>query len=301
MSDFVNLNKLYDQLPGNITAENNAGTGHFDIIKVEDLVSNGKPKHTDYSRRSFFKISLVQGDCIVHYADQSIAVNGHALVFTNPTVPYKWEIVSPEQSGYVCVFTEAFFNRFAPIKEYQVFSSADNAVVVLDAVMFNYFRELFIKMDAELQSSYAHKYDYLRNLLMEVIHEAQKLQPETGVVINPSNAAERLALLFTDLLERQLSIQNISDTVLLKSPSDFAERLNVHVNHLNKALKKATGQTTSTLIKERTLHEAKVLLKTTNWTIAEIARCLGFEEPNHLSVFFKENTSTTPSEFRSAN
>lgn len=301
MSDFVNLNRLYDQLPGTPPIENNAGTGHFDIIKVEDLISNGKPKHTNYSRRSFFKVSLVQGDCIVHYADKSIAVKGYGLVFTNPVVPYKWEIVTQEQQGYVCVFTESFFNRFALVKEYPVFSNASNAVVPLNAVTFKKFRQLFAKMETELQSDYAHKYDYLRNLLMEVIHEAQKLQPETGIVVNPSNAAERLSLLFNDLLDRQYTIVTTEDVALLKSPSDFSERLNVHVNHLNKALKKATGQTTSQLIKERIINEAKVLLKTTNWTIAEIARCLGFEEPNHLSVFFKENTATTPSDFRNSN
>lgn len=301
MSDFVNLSKLYNQLPGISPTENNAGTGHFDIIKVEDLVSDGKPKHSAYSRRSFFKVSLVQGDCIVHYADKSIAVNGYGLVFTNPVVPYKWEIVTKEQAGYVCVFTEAFFNRFAPIKDYQVFSSANNAVVLLDIAKFEHFKELFIKMETELQSTYAHKYDYLRNLLMEVVHEAQKLQPETGSTIAPSNATERLALLFTDLLDRQFTIERVEDMAILKSPSDFSERLNVHVNHLNKALKQATGQTTTQLIKERMLHEAKVLLKTTHWTIAEIARCLGFEEPNHLSVFFKEHTATTPTDFRNNN
>jgi len=301
MSNFLSLNKLYAQLPGNQFTEDSVGMGHFNIIKVEDLIIEGKAKHTSYSRRSFFKVSLIEGDCVIHYADRSIAVNGHALVFTNPIVPYKWEIVSKKQHGYVCVFTEAFFNRHTPIKDYPVFGSAENAVVLLNSEQFTYFKELFIKMDAELQSDYTYKYDFLKNLLLEVIHEAQKLQPETGITVAASNAAERIAILFADLLERQFTIENSNDVVLLKSASDFAEKLNLHVNHLNKALKEATGQTTSQLIKARILQEAKVLLKTTNWTIAEIAACLGFDEPNHFSLFFKAKTNLTPGTFRKSN
>jgi len=301
MSDFLNLNSLYKQLPGDHPSENNIGLGHFNIIKLEDLLTDGKPKYTSYSRRSFFKVSLINGDCVVHYADRSIPVNGYAIVFTNPVVPYKWEVISKKQLGYVCVFTEALFNRFATIKDFPVFSSPEKAVVLLPAAQYEKFKSLFIKMEAELQSDYTYKYDFLRNLLMEVIHEAQKLQPETGITVSASNAAERIATLFTDLLERQFTIQNSDEMVLLKSPSDFAEKLNMHVNHLNKVLKSATGQTTSQLIKERTLHEAKVLLKTTNWTITQIARCLGFEEPNHFSIFFKDQTSITPGTFRKDN
>ncbi|KGO87473.1 transcriptional regulator [Flavobacterium rivuli WB 3.3-2 = DSM 21788] len=301
MADFINLNSLYKQLLGESPSENNVGMGHFNIIKVEDLVTEGKPKHTSYSRRSFFKVSLVNGDCIVHYADRSIVVNGYALVFTNPVVPYKWEVISKKQLGYVCVFTEALFNRYAAIKDFPVFSSPDKAVVLLNAAQYKNFESLFIKMENELQSDYTYKYDFLRNLLMEVIHEAQKLQPETGIAVSASNASERIATLFTDLLERQFTIESIEDVVLLKSPSDFAGKLNMHVNHLNKALKQATGQTTSQLIRDRIVHEAKVLLKTTNWAIAEIARCLGFEEPNHFSIFFKEHTLLTPGAFRKEN
>jgi len=301
MPDFLNLNSLYKQLPGNHPIENNVGMGHFNILKVEDLITDGKPKHTSYSRRSFFKVSLVNGDFIVHYADRSIAVNGYALVCTNPVVPYKWEVISKKQLGYVCVFTEALFNRFAPIKDFPVFSSPDKAVILLNETQYKQFENLFVKMEAELQGDYKYKYDFLRNLLMEVIHEAQKLQPEMGITVSASNAAERIAILFNDLLERQFTIESIEDTVLLKSPSDFAGKLNMHVNHLNKALKQVTGQTTSQLIKKRIVHEAKVLLKTTNWAIAQIARCLGFEEPNHFSIFFKEHTLLTPGAFRKEN
>jgi AraC-like DNA-binding protein len=46
------------------------------------------------------------------------------------------------------------------------------------------------------------------------------------------------------------------------------------------------------------IREAKALLKHTGWNVAEIAYCLGFEEPAHFHHFFKKQTGITPTAFR---
>ncbi|WP_116789430.1 helix-turn-helix domain-containing protein [Flavobacterium psychrotrophum] len=298
MAEFIGLSKLYGHVAGLHPDENNTGTGHFNILNVEDLIINGKPKSSSYSRRSFYKVSLIEGKCIVHYADRSIAVDGCALVFTNPSVPYKWEVIGERQFGNVCVFTESFLDKPGILMGFSVFQSADNAVVLLTQEQYIFFKRLFEKMREELHGDYVLKYDYLRHKLLEVIHEAQKLQPEKGEALPVSNGAARIALLFNDLLERQFTIEDPGDVVLLKTPSDFAAKLNVHVNHLNKSLREILGLSTSQLIRNRVLQEARVLLKTTSWTVAEISGCLGFEESNHFSTFFKKTTNLSPLQFR---
>lgn len=298
MTDFIGLQKLYNQIPGTPPDDNNTGTGHFNILNVEDLIINGKPKSSSYSRRSFYKVSLIEGKCLVHYADRSIAVDGHALVFTNPSVPYKWEVIGERQFGQVCVFTESFLDKPGLLMSFPVFQSAENAVVLLKPEQYVFFKQLIEKIREELHSDYAFKYDYLRSKLLEVIHEAQKLQPEKGEALPSSNAAARIALLFNDLLERQFTLEDPGDNVVLKTPSDFAAKLNVHVNHLNKSLREVLGLPTSQLIRNRILQEARVLLKTTQWTVAEISACLGFEEPNHFSSFFKKSVNLSPLQFR---
>ena len=52
------------------------------------------------------------------------------------------------------------------------------------------------------------------------------------------------------------------------------------------------------MIADRLLLEAKKLLRYTDFTIAEIADYLGFEEPTHFGRFFKRNLSLTPLEYR---
>ncbi len=72
----------------------------------------------------------------------------------------------------------------------------------------------------------------------------------------------------------------------------------VHINHLNKVLKETTGKTTSALIAERVAQEARVLLRHTDWTVGEIAWCLGFDELPHFIHFFKKHVRLTPKSYR---
>lgn len=296
MSSFLELKSFYKHI-NRAPESGESGVGHFNIFRVEDLIiSRNKP--ATYSRRNFFKVSLVNGHSKIHYADQCIEVTGSALVFTNPMIPYHWERVDEQQSGYVCIFTEAFFSRFGGIKAYPVFQSADAAVINLGQEDILFYNGLFTKMLTELEGDYAFKYDFLRTMLLEVVHSAQKMVPATGQPHAGSNAAERITALFAELLERQFPIELSNQVIQLNSPSAFARQLNIHVNHLNKALKETTGQTTSQLIGERIVQEAKILLKSTNWTVNEIAWGLGFEEPNHFSSFFRNAAGITPRQFR---
>jgi AraC family transcriptional activator of pobA len=295
MSAIVELKTFYKHVDG--VVPEHSGIGHFNIFKIEDLhlPANRKP---NYSRRSFYKVSLITGYNKLHYADKCKEVNGTALIFSNPTIPYFWETVSEKQSGYMCIFTEPFFNRFVHIKDYPVFQFTDSAVINLSKQEAATCKQLFSKMYTELQGDYVYKYDLLRNMLMELIHEAQKINPASATFHEGANAAERLTDMFIELLERQFPIELNYQVMKLNSPAAFAHQLNVHVNHLNKALKTITGRTTTQWVNDRMLQEAKVLLKMTSWTIAEIAHSLGFEESNHFSGFFKSRAKITASDYR---
>ncbi len=157
---------------------------------------------------------------------------------------------------------------------------------------------LFKKIKKEIDSDYVFKYDLIRNYVLELIHYGQKLQPATRISAS-NDASMRVVSLFIELLERQFPIESWEQKLQLRTAKDYAERLAVHVNYLNKRLKESTGKTTTELISDRIIQEAKILLKQTKWNVSEISHALGFEEIAHFSNFFKRKTSFTPLEFRS--
>ena len=83
-----------------------------------------------------------------------------------------------------------------------------------------------------------------------------------------------------------------------KSVADFAEKLSVSPNHLNKCVKSTTGKTTKELINEALILEAKNLLHETDLSVGEIATELGLDDPAYFSRLFKQFSGNSPQQFR---
>jgi AraC-like DNA-binding protein len=156
----------------------------------------------------------------------------------------------------------------------------------------------FKRMMEEISSNYIHKYDVLRTIVLELLHLAMKMQPSVAFEKQTGNASHRISTLFTELMERQFPIENTNQNVILRTASDFAKQLNVHVNYLNRAVKETTGKTTTEIISERILQEAKVLLRHSDLAVSEIAYSLGYSEPAHFNNFFKKHLHMSPVQFR---
>jgi AraC family transcriptional activator of pobA len=279
-------------MPENLKKE----IGHFNVFRLDEFTGTcAKP--IPYSRKDYFKISLIIGKNRIHYADKIIEMNQPAMLFANPQIPYSWEPSEEQQSGFFCIFTEAFFNHFGTIEEYPVFKPGGNPIFFLTDEQLNAVKNIYLKMFEEIDSDYIYKYDVLRNLVFELIHAALRMQPAT-TLYSSKNAAARVSSLFMELLERQFPIESPLQRINLRSAIDFANQLAVHVNHLNRALKETTGKTTSQLIGERITQEARALLKHTDWNVSEIGYTLGFEELPHFINFFKKNTQVSPKSYR---
>lgn len=269
--------------------------GHFNVFELKPLV--GKP--IPYKRRDYYKIMLVIGHSKVHYANKVIEVQKQALSFSNPHIPYKWEHVDDVREGFFCIFNHHFFHQFGNLNQYEVFQPNGTHVFELTDEQVNKLKIIYERMFEEINSEYIYKYDVLRNLVFELLHFAMKIQPSSLFDKQSGNASQRISALFLELLERQFPIDDVHQGIQFRTASDFANQLNVHVNHLNRAVKEITQKTTSQLIAERVLQEAKILLKHSRWNVSEIAYGLGFKELTHFNNFFKKHTQLSPLKFRS--
>lgn len=273
--------------------------GHFNIFRLAPIEA-GKPTTIPYRRRDFYKIMLVKGNSRVHYADKVVEVKKQALSFSNPQIPYKWEHLDRIREGIYCVFNPNFFHQFGQFQHYEVFQPHGSHIFELTDEQATQINGIFDRMQSEFTSDYKYKYDLIRNLIFELLHFALKLEPSAQLDLQPINASQRISMLFTELLERQFPIDDNHQSVSLRSASEYANQLNVHVNHLNRAVKETTQKTTTQIIAERILQEAKILLKHTAWNVSEIAYALGFTEATHFNNFFKKHAQISPSQFRNA-
>jgi len=301
MNTITTLEAFYKETALLLPEDINKEIGHFNVFKIEDMAARVKKTGTmPYNRRAYYKISLIIGRNKAEYADKVIDIEKHALLFATPRIPYNYVPLDDNQFGFFCIFTTDFLTQQKTgmqLDELPIFKPGGCPVFQLSDQATSELTALFSKMYNELSSDYIYKYDLLRNYVMELIHYGQKLQPATALY--PSHTASaRVSSLFIELLERQFPIESPRQQLALRTAREYADRLAVHVNHLNKVLKENMGKTTTEIISGRIIQEAKILLKQTNWNISEIAYCLGFEEIAHFSNFFKKQTSLAPLAFR---
>ncbi len=288
--------RKFDALPENFSQE----MGHFNLFKLEPYIE-GQPTRIPYRRRDFYKIMLVKGNSKVHYADQVVEIKKQALSFSNPQIPYKWEHLDKIREGVYCIFDPQFFHQFGQFSHYEVFQPGGAHIFELDDTQFNEVKMIYDRIEAEFGSDYKYKFDAIRNEIFGLIHYGLKLTPVPETANQAKNASQRIFQLFVELLERQFPIDETHRMVNFRSASDYAEQLNVHVNHLNRAVKECSDKTTTAIISDRLIREARALLAQTSWNVAEISYALGFKEPSHFNNFFRKNTSISPTQFRNQN
>ncbi len=272
--------------------------GHFNLFRLKPDFCGFES--VPYRRRDFYKVLLMKGHSRVHYADKVFEVKNYALSFSNPKIPYKWEHIEPMEECTYCIFSADFFHQFGHFQDYEVYQPNGTHVFELSEAQAAEVRAVFNRMEEEFNSEYKYKYDLVRNQIFELLHYALKLQPSEQLDARPVNSSRRIAMLFMELLERQFPLDEPNQYVAMRSASEFARQLNVHVNHLNRAVKETTEKTTTQLITERIMQEARVLLKQTSWSVSEIAYSLGFKEVTHFNNFFKKHQELSPLKFRNS-
>lgn len=164
---------------------NNKDIGHFNVFNIAEmyqLCNNTKPA-MPYNRRTYYKISLINGRNRVEYADKEIDVQNYAVLFASPKIPYKYTPQDNNQKGHFCIFTKDFLAKSKSglvIDELPIFNSNADFVYQINETQYRELEQIFEKMHSEIDSDYAFKYDLLRNYVIEAIHFGQKLKPQSA-------------------------------------------------------------------------------------------------------------------------
>ncbi|CAM3954063.1 AraC-type DNA-binding protein [Pedobacter westerhofensis] len=252
-----------------------------------------------YRRRDYYKVTFLTGHYLLHYGDKSLEIKGTLLAFFSPEIPYTADAMQVDNKGAYFIFREAYFNEFykGNIRDLPIFASKTIPIYQLDEPGASFVEKMLDKMTDEMNSDYEFKHDLIRSYILELLHFALKMQPTENLYKN-IDAKTRITNVFNELLDRQFPIESPDRPLNLRSAGDYAEKLGIHVNYLNRALRTATGITTTEHINERIIREAIKLLKHSDWNIAEICYSLGFEDPSHFNHFFKRQTNLRPSHYR---
>ena len=255
-----------------------------------------------FSYADYFIVSLFLERGRLSYADKWIEIMPGTVVFANPALPSAWEPIDdePKEKGFSCMFNNHFFRKeeWSFLLNTPLLDLTRNQTIYLNKEALEIVKTLFHRMqEISLDDDNELKDEMMHSLLHLIIYEAMRGKEERSYKVQ-HNAAQRTVELFLLLLDRQFPINYPQEKLEMHSATDYAQRLSIHVNHLNRVVKQVTGKTTTDIIASRITKEAIRLLQDTQLNVAEVAYALGFEEQASFTGFLKRRTGKSPKEIR---
>ena len=272
-----------------------SGLEDFYANTMEDhLATSHKDIHLPHKHNFYLAMLFTHGTGVHEIDFTAYEVKPGSLFFLNPGQTHHWEL-SDDIQGYIFFHTQAFYDLYYTqnhIHQFPFFYSMHSSpVIYLDKKEAHSITELFQKVLQENEADNLLKKHKILNLIQDVYIESTRIYAGQNILasVETHNSYYAKFLKLEELVEQ--------DFLTEKSPSVYADRLNMTPKHLNRITQAVAGKTTTDVILDRVLLEAKKELILQQKNFNEIAYALGYEDYAYFSRLFKKKTGETPSEF----
>jgi AraC family transcriptional regulator, transcriptional activator of pobA len=301
MSNLKNISYLKD-IPAllkalkTVTPQSNL----FHIHRHEE-VPETHLSETQLFRSDTFSVSLLTGgEAEYKIGLEEYHMKAGSFYFMSPLQLRYYKKIKPWK-GYILLFSEEFIFQFSKTniyKEYSFFQLDAHVQLHLSKTQITELTVIFEKLCQLYQSQEPGKFKFIYHYLSLMLLQAQQWYAKKYEALIPDEKPVSLVKVFNELLEQYFFDVVTSKADKILTVSDFARKLHVSANHLSDTIKKETGKTPTQIIKERTILEARSLLRNTDLTVSEIAYFLLFEDPSYFAKYFKSATGLSPGAFR---
>ncbi|WP_053003477.1 MULTISPECIES: helix-turn-helix domain-containing protein [Sphingobacterium] len=236
----------------------------------------------------FFLLVLFDQAEGIHTIDfKDYHIDRHQIHILFPKQVHSWKL-GANTTGFQLMVDREHFEKFSPNFHFSFAYYQRTPVISLSSETFALLYYEFNAIRKELEDhNCVPAIIYSRTAVVASIlsKEVQK------IVQNEQN---------NDSNPRLLKLQELIDIHFQheKSVSFYAKQLNISTPHLTKICRQKLEVSPSQLIQQRTILEAKRLLKATDLSIKEISFKLGFVDSPYFSNFFKQHTGLNPKQFR---
>ena len=234
-------------------------------------------------RRDFQLLYVAAGKAHFHFGDEEKIVSAGHMVLYRPKEPQKYEYYGNDQTEVYWVhFTGGNVTNL--LRSYGL--TDDKKVFYCGADLA--YQQLFRAMINELQMCKDSYPEMLEMYLRQIFIRLQRLFKTALKTDNPHVAAEidKATTFFNEHYNDPINID------------EYAKETHVSTSWFIRNFKACTGFTPMQYILSKRIYNAEVLLRDTDYNIAEISRIVGYDNPLYFSRAFRKTKKMSPSEYR---
>ena len=263
-----------------------------------DFYTNFLSKHvknhhfTNYPHKhDFFLVILFTQGKGKHEVDfETFQIEKGVLFVLKPGQMHYWEL-SDDVDGYIFFHSKEFFDKgfiSLSIKDFHFYNSFQGTPYFqLTEKQLNKVNFVMNELVTEYGNNDFYKWQKIHALILLVYIEISREKHTLGNSKNQTYLTKHRQ--FEDLIE-----ENFRSDKFVK---DYAFKLNITEKHLNRVAKSCVGKTSTQLISERTILEAKRMLIYSKLNVTQIGEQLGYFDNSYFVRFFKKNVGITPFAF----
>ncbi|MEO8760385.1 MAG: helix-turn-helix transcriptional regulator [Bacteroidia bacterium] len=270
------------------------------VEKENDFYANTFPSHLKEHhfintphKHDFYLVVLFTKGKGKHEIDfLSYDIKPGSIFLLSPGQTHNWQL-SKDIDGYVFFHTKDFYDlnfTTKKLKDYPFFSSIHNSPV------------LYLKTKTQEKTVLIFK-EILQEYQEKKLMSVQKISSLVDVLYIdlsreylPQKQQENQNSNYISKLRKLESLIDLNYKTT-KLPREYASLMNMSEKHLNRICKTCLNKTTTDLISDRIILEAKRMLVQANYTVAEVANELGYFDNAYFSRLFKKKYGKSAMEF----
>ena len=242
-------------------------------------------------KHDFYLVILFTKGKGKHEVDfETFKIEKGALFVLKPGQMHYWEL-SDDVDGFVFFHSKEFFDKgfiSLSIKDFHFYNTFQGTPCF--KLMENQLKKIHFIMN-ELVREYENddffKWQKIHALIVLVYIEISRKKTPLGNIKNQTYLTKLRQ--FEDLIE-----DNFRSKKFVK---EYALKLNITEKHLNRVAKSCIGKTSTQLINERIILEAKRMLIYSKLNVTQIGEKLGYFDNSYFVRLFKKNVGMTPFAF----
>jgi AraC-like DNA-binding protein len=203
---------------------------------------------------------------------------------------------SPDFLCRFIVFSKAFLIEKALnshfLESFGFFTSASIPVIYPEQMDNKLILDIYLLIQEKLElENHPYRIEISRSILMTLLYEIQFIYEKQHLILkNKQTRKQELNMLFQDLV-----FQHYKEH---RNVQYYADAIFVSPKHLTETIKEVTGRTAGEWIDDAVILEAKVLLRSSEISIARVAESIHFPDQSSFGKYFKKHTGMSPSDYR---